>query len=100
MPSASEADIRGMLPCVPNDTLLIEQNEFADRVATLSSADDLAAFIKDFDVWLHTPGISNCIYPKALDGGWRLMLKRAPFEMTDDEKDALANGIRAFTFQE
>jgi hypothetical protein len=100
MPSRSEADISGMLPCAPTDTLLPEQKEFADRVATLKTADDLAAFMNDVDVWLHTPGVSNCISPKTLDGAWRLLLESAPFEMTDDEKNALASGIRAFTFRE
>jgi hypothetical protein len=94
-----EADITGMLPCAPGDTLLAEQKQFIDRVATLKHSVDLAAFIDDIDVWLGSPSVCRCISPKKLDGAWRLMLNDAPFVLTDGEKTSLAFGIRAFTFR-
>jgi hypothetical protein len=87
-----------MTECFPRDTLLATQKAFAERVGTIETADDLSAFIKDVDVWLHSPGVSNSVAPNALDAQWRTKLKGAPFHVTDDEKNALANGIRAFTF--
>jgi hypothetical protein len=90
----------GMLPCVPQAILLPEQRAFADRVASLQTAEDLDAFAKDVTVWLQSPGISNCVAPKALAGKWRAKLQSAPFAVTDGDKHALEDEIKAFHFQE
>ncbi len=90
----------GMLPCVPQNTLLPQQKAFADRVYSLQDAHDLDAFTKDVTVWLQSPGISNSVVPKALDGAWRVKLQAAPFTVTDGDKHALADEINAFQFCE
>ena len=88
-----------MVPGTVTDTLLAKQKEFADRVVTLKHSADLAEFIEDVDLWLHSPDVCNRVSPKKVDGAWRLMLNEAPFVMTDGEKIFLAYGIKAFTFR-
>jgi hypothetical protein len=88
-----------MLSGTATDVLLTKQKEFTDRVATLKHSADLADFIEEVDLWLHSPDVCNRVSPKNIDGAWRLMLNDAPFVMTDGEKISLAYGIRAFTFR-
>ena len=88
-----------MLPGTATDTLLAKQKEFTDRVATLKHSADLAEFIEDVGLWLHSPDVCNRVSPQKVDGAWRLILSEAPFVMTDGEKISLAYGIRAFTFR-
>jgi hypothetical protein len=90
----------GMLPCIPQNILLPEQKAFADRVASLQTADDLDAFAKDVTVWLQSPGVSNSVVPKALSAEWRVKLQGAPCCLSEREKEALAEEIRAFQFHE
>jgi hypothetical protein len=87
-----------MTQSVSKDTLLATQAAFVARIPTIKNADDLSAFIKDVDVWLHSSGVSNRVVPKAVDGAWRLRTNDAPFDVTEGEQYSLACGIRAFTF--
>jgi hypothetical protein len=64
MPSPTEADISGMLPCAPADPLLAKQKEFTDRVSTLKHSVDLAAFIEDIDIWMAVPACVAVFHPK------------------------------------
>jgi hypothetical protein len=88
-----------MLAGTAHDILLAKQKEFTDRVATLKHSTDLAEFIEEVDLWLHSPDVCNRVSPTKVDGAWRLMLNDAPFVLTDGEKMSLAYGIRAFTFR-
>ncbi len=84
-----------MIPCVPTCVLLAEQKELAERVPTLWTPGDLAAFLRDVNAWLHTPGVSNCVSVHSLDGAWRLRLNDAPFSLTDSDKEALVEEINS-----
>lgn len=87
-----------MLEHAPVSTLLDEQKAFVERIESVRNADDLAAFLKDVTVWLHTPGVSNSVSPKGLDGAWARRLKDAPFVVANAEKDTLRKELTALSF--
>ncbi len=87
-----------MTQSIPRDVLLAEQAAFVSRIETIGNADDPSAFIKDVNVWLHSPGVSSRVQPKAVDAAWGMLQEYAPFDFTEGERYSLACGIKAFTF--
>jgi hypothetical protein len=88
-----------MIQSAPASLIQAELKAFVDRVYTLSTSDDLGAFLRDFNTWLRAPGVSNAVSPHTLDGVWKLRMNGAPFFVTAWQKEALLLEINGFKFE-
>jgi hypothetical protein len=82
----------------PISEILAHQHAFADRVATIRNVDDLTEFVDDVNDWLQRTAIANCVSPNVLEGRWTERLKIDPLLVSDPERQALAEEIRAWQF--